>query len=100
MLQSAECVVIHNARFDLSQLRSVLELYGLPPVEFDYTDSLAITRRLFPEMPHHSLDVMAEHFGIRFRHHNACEDAIACARISAYFGIPADLRRHFVSGTS
>ena len=60
MLLSADCVVIHNAVFDLRHLRSVLELYGLPPVEFDYTDSVAVSRRIFPEMPSHSLPAMAE----------------------------------------
>ena len=100
MLLSADCVIIHNARFDLAQLKSVLELYGLPPVEFDYADSLAITRRLFPELKSHTLDAMAEHFDIRFRHHNAREDATACARIVAYCGIPVGLRRHFDSAES
>ena len=37
MLLSADCVVIHYAPFDLRHLRSVLSLYELPPVEFDYT---------------------------------------------------------------
>ena len=45
MLLSADCVVIHNARFDLGHLRSVLSLYGQSPVEFDYADSLTISRR-------------------------------------------------------
>lgn len=97
MLLSAECVVIHNAPFDLGHLRSVLVLYELPPVEFDYVDSVRISRRRFPEMPSHSLDAMAEHFGIRFRHHNALEDAAACAAIAARMGVPDDLRKHFSS---
>ncbi len=97
MLLSAECVVIHNAPFDLGHLRSVLGLYGLPPVEFDYVDSVRISRRCFPEMPSHSLDAMAEHFGIHFRHHNALEDAAACATIAAMMGVPDDLRKHFDS---
>ena len=95
MLLSADCVVFHNAPFDLGHLRSVLSLYELPPVEFDYTDSLFISRRLFPELPSHSLDAMAEHFGIVFRHHDALEDAATCACIVAQTGIPSDLRHHF-----
>ena len=95
MLLSAECVVIHNAPFDLGHLRSALELYGLPPVEFDYTDSVLVSRRLYPEMASHSLDAMAARFGIVFRHHDALEDAAACAGIVARTGIPEGLRRHF-----
>ena len=97
MLLNADCVIIHNAPFDLAQLRAVMELYELPPVEFDYADSVIISRRLFPEMPSHSLDAMAEHFGIRFRHHDALEDAATCATIAARSGIPMDIRRHFNS---
>ena len=98
MLLSADCVVIHNAPFDLSHLRSVLALYELPPVEFDYVDSLRISRRLFPDMESHTLDAMAEHFGIVFRHHDALEDAAACAGIVARTGIPEGFTHHFSTG--
>ena len=98
MLFAAECVVIHNARFDLGQLKSVIALYGIPHVEFDYVDSLEISRRLFPEMPSHALNAMAERFGICFRHHDAMEDAMACASIVAQTGIPEGMIRHFDSG--
>ena len=95
MLQESDCVVIHNAPFDLRHLRAVLGLYGLEPVEFDYADSLTISRRLLPELPRHSLDRVADHFNIVFQHHDALEDAIACATIVSRLGIPADARRHF-----
>ena len=95
MLTSADCVIIHYAPFDLKQLRNVLALYELPPVEFDYADSVFICRHLFPEMRSHSLDVMAERFGIVFQHHNALEDATACASIIARTGIPEGYLRHF-----
>ena len=98
MLLSADCVVIHNSRFDLGHLRSVLSLYGQFPVEFDYADSLTISRRLFPEMPSHTLDAMAEHFGIFFHHHDALEDAMACAGIIAKTGIPDGCLWHFSTG--
>ncbi len=98
MLLSADCVIIHYASFDLGHLRSVLELYELPPVEFDYADSVAISRRLFPEMPSHSLDAMAERFGIVFQHHDALEDAMTCASIIARTGIPEGYIRHFSTG--
>ena len=98
MLLSADCVVIHNSRFDLGHLRSVLAMYELPPVEFDYADSLTISRRLFPDMPSHSLDAMAERFGIQFQHHNALEDALTCATIIALTGIPEGYLQHFSTG--
>lgn len=98
MLLCADCVVIHNAPFDQGHLRSVLALYELPAVDFNYTDSVLISRKLFPEMPSHRLDVMAERFGIQFHHHDAREDAMACASIVARTGIPAGCIRHFSTG--
>ena len=95
LLISADCVVIHNAPFDLGHLRSVLELYELPPLEFDYADSLRISRRLFPEMSSHSLDAVAGRFGISFQHHNALEDARACAQVLFHTGISKSDIRHF-----
>ena len=97
MLLAADLVIIHNAPFDLAQLTSVLQLYDLPGLAFDYADTLAISRRLFPEMPSHALDAMAEHFGIRFHHHDAMEDAAACAAIAAKTGVPNDLKRRYNS---
>ena len=95
MLLSADCVVIHNAPFDLKHLRCVLSLYNAPFVEFDYVDSLTISRKLYPEMPSHSLDAMAERFGIVFQHHDALEDAFACVSIVARTGIPDGCIHHF-----
>lgn len=88
MLLSADCVVIHNARFDLGHLRSVLGLYQLPAVAFHYADSLQLCRRQLPGMCSYSLDSVAARFGIAFHHHNALEDAAACALVTAQIGIP------------
>ena len=95
MLSSADCIVCHHADFDLTHLRSVLALYDLPPVEFDYTDSLLISRKMLPELARHSLNVVAAHFGIEFRHHDAQEDAMACASIVSRLGIPDGYLKHF-----
>ena len=97
MLLSADCVVIHNAPFDLGHLRAVLELYGLPPVRFPYVCSLAASRRALPELASHSLDNMAAYFDIRFRHHDALEDALTCAKVLHEIGFaPRTPRREFI----
>ena len=101
MLLSADCVVIHNAPFDLGHLRAVLALYGLPPVRFPYVCSLAASRRVLPELASHSLDRVAAYFDIRFRHHDALEDALACAKILREIGLtPRIPRREFVYSDS
>ena len=81
MLNKAEQVVIHNAPFDLGHLRAALMLYHLPAIRFPYVCSLAVSRKNYPELPSHSLDAMASFFEHGFQHHDALEDAIACAAI-------------------
>ena len=88
MLCSADCVVIHNASFDLRHLRNVLKLYKLHSVSFDYLCSLQLCRHHFPEKPQHGLAEMAAHFGITFHHHDALEDAETCAKIASQLEIP------------
>ena len=81
MLNTAEHVVIHNAPFDLGHLRAALTLYHLPAIRFPYVCSLAVSRRKHPELTSHSLGAMASFFDHEFQHHDALEDAIACAHI-------------------
>ena len=81
MLNTAQLVVIHNAPFDLSHLLAALMLDHLPAIRFPYICSLAVSRKNYPEMCSHSLDVMASFFEHEFQHHDALEDAIACATI-------------------
>ena len=101
MLVSADCVVIHNASFDLRNLHKVLELYDLPSVSFDYTCSLQLCRYHFPEAYSHSLDCMADIFGITFQHHDALEDAETCAKIASKLEIPENFiyRFEYLSNT-
>ena len=88
LLVSADCVVIHNAPFDLRHLHNVLSLYHLPSVSFDYVCSLRLCRYHFPEAHSHSLNCMADMFGITFQHHDALEDAETCAKIASLLEIP------------
>ena len=81
MLEAAECVVLHNAPFDLGHLQAALALYRLPAIRFPYVCSLAVSREKHPELRSHSLDAMASFFEHDFRHHDALEDAVACAHI-------------------
>ena len=88
LLITADCVVIHNAPFDLRHLHKVLEMYNLSSVSFDYVCSLQLCRYHFPEAHSHSLNCMADMFGITFQHHDALEDAETCAKIASQLEIP------------
>ena len=97
LLLSADYVVIHNAPFDLGHLRAVLGLYDLPPVRFPYVCSLTASRRALPELASHSLNCVASYYGIQFRHHNALEDALTCAKVLHEIGLmPRIPRKEFL----
>ncbi len=84
-------VVAHNAPFDISCLRESLKFYGLEFPSFDYICTLQISRRI-NNLPSHSLDFLARHFGVELlRHHNALEDACACARLFEIFSKETDV---------
>ena len=95
LLAAADCVVIHNAPFDLRHLHKVMELYDLPPFAFNFTCSLKLCRYHFPELPRHGLADMAALFGITFQHHDALEDAETCAKIASQLEIPENFISRF-----
>ena len=95
VLLSGECVIAHNAQFDLRHLKCALKLYSLPAIAFPYACSLEISRDHLPDLPSHTLDSVAAHFGFTFKHHDALDDAIACARIVANTGLQKKFIRKF-----
>ena len=86
-------VVAHNASFDMSVLRYELDLLGLIYPDLEYYCTLVLSRAAWPGLYSHRLPDVAAHCGIAFRHHDAAEDARACAeillRISATAGAVA-----------
>lgn len=75
-------VVAHNAAFDMSVLRYALNKSGNIYPNMDYFCTWVISRIAWPEYPTYSLDYLANNFGITFKHHDASEDARACALIA------------------
>ena len=74
-------VFAHNARFDMGVLASALDAYGLPDIHFLYGDTVALSRKLWKDMPNHKLNTVAEALGFDFQHHQALDDARACEYI-------------------
>jgi DNA polymerase-3 subunit epsilon len=75
-------LVAHNAGFDMSVIRHELDAECIPYPETDYFCTLVISRITWPQYPAHNLDRVAQHLGIDFNHHDALEDARACALIA------------------
>lgn len=72
-------VVAHNASFDVGALCATLDYYGIPYPVFDYICTVKLSQKAYPELESHKLNKLCEALEIKFSHHDACDDAYACA---------------------
>lgn len=72
-------LIAHNAAFDFSVWRGALDQYRMRYPELTYFCSLKMVQKVWPELPSHRLNVVADFLKLRFRHHNAGDDAALCA---------------------
>ncbi len=75
-------VIAHNAAFDISVLRSMLNEYGLALPSFRYACTVDIAKRVWTDLENYKLSTLAQRFAIQFEHHNALHDARTCAMIA------------------
>ncbi|MDP4021184.1 3'-5' exonuclease [Methylobacterium sp. NEAU 140] len=75
-------ILAHNASFDIGVLRAGLARAGLPVPDLSYLCTVQIARRVFPAPEGCGLGKVARRLGIAFEHHDAGEDAYACAAIA------------------
>jgi len=60
---AGDCLVIHNAEFDLAFLNAELARLGRGPLAAPFVDTLAVARRRFPGAPN-SLDALCRRFAV------------------------------------
>ena len=82
-----DCLVAHNASFDIKVLLACLRTHGQSIPELHFTCTRAIARRTWPHHRRYGLKPLSNWLGIRFQHHDALEDSIACAKILIAAGI-------------
>jgi DNA polymerase-3 subunit epsilon len=75
-------VVAHNAAFDMGVLRAALGCYDLAVPWVEYFCSVSLSRKVWKHLPSHSLGALSEYHNIKFNHHRAGDDAMACAIIT------------------
>ncbi len=77
------CVIIaHNVGFDAAVLQGTCQLYDIAVPQFDLQCTRLIAKRAWPGQSGYGLAAVAERLSIPFQHHNALEDARACAQIA------------------
>jgi len=93
-------VVAHNAAFDMGVLRAALAHYDLAVPNMEYFCSVTLSRKVWKQLPSHSLGALCEFHHIRFNHHRAGDDACACALItlSAFETLCADTVENALNG--
>ena len=76
-------LVAHNKRFDENCLRTLLYYYDMNYPNYEFHCTYLAARRAFPYAPNHQLHTISELCGYKLsHHHNALEDAEACAWIA------------------
>lgn len=80
-------VLAHNASFDVGVLSATLRAYGLPQPAYTSLCTVQLARRHWPGeggkgQGTYRLSSLAARVGVTFRHHDAGEDAYACAEIA------------------
>lgn len=86
-------LVAHNYSFDKRVLEATLGYYAIEPPSNSWMCTLELSRRAWPQLGGHGLDVVAASLGIPLHHHDALDDAKACALICVAAKIPALKRR-------
>lgn len=74
-------VLAHNAPFDMGVLKSSLLANHIEPPKFYHCCTVQISRKAWPNLPNHKLNTVGDFLHVDFRHHDALEDARACAAI-------------------
>ncbi len=72
-------IVAHNAQFDVGALRATLDKFGIEYPSFLYLCTVKLSQKAYPELASHKLNNLGAALGIEFDHHQAGEDAYACA---------------------
>lgn len=75
-------LVAHNASFDFSALRYVLDAYHIDYPSLYYYCSMQLSKRVFPGLVNYQLPTICKYLGIsNLIHHDAESDALACANV-------------------
>ena len=76
-------LVAHNSRFDEGCLKAAFRVYQMDYPDYEFYDTLCVSRRVLPNLENHQLHTVAAACGYQLEnHHHALADAEACAWIA------------------
>ncbi|MEM6473855.1 MAG: exonuclease domain-containing protein [Planctomycetota bacterium] len=81
------CLIAHNAAFDLGVLIGCLQRHRISTPSLKFSCTRLIAKQTWPERPRFGLKPLSTWLGVDFRHHDALEDARACAKVLIAAGI-------------
>jgi DNA polymerase-3 subunit epsilon len=79
---SGALILAHHADFEIGVIREALQEYHRACPEFSYLCTRMISQAVWPQCRGSSLEVVADYLGIHLAHHDAEEDAVACAKVA------------------
>jgi DNA polymerase-3 subunit epsilon len=74
-------VLAHNAQFDISVARASANYHEFQLPKLRFACTLGMARTIWPNRPRHTLNSLAQDFGIPLNHHDAESDASAAAEL-------------------
>lgn len=74
-------LIAHNAPFDMNVLRALITTYELETDSMRYACTVSGARKTYNGLENHRLSTVSDYLGIALRHHQALDDARACAKI-------------------
>ena len=74
-------VIAHNTSFDINALCATLDECNIPYPEFKCLCTVRLSQAAYPELESHKLNNLCNALGVTFSHHDAYDDAYACAMV-------------------
>lgn len=84
-------IIAHNASFDVRVMCDTLDQFKLNYPRFDYLCTVKLSQKAYPLLPSHKLNNLCDALDIHFHHHDACDDAYACAMAMLHIANDYDL---------
>lgn len=81
LLDGADAVVAHWAKFDREALAKNCAAEGARGLDLPWICTVELARKAWPQLPSAKLPVVAEHLKLELQHHDALSDARCCAQI-------------------